>query len=119
MPTVPPPDGVVEMLGFACPMTTFSSSQPEETGLFMASPLYVAIHRHVPTLSVVKGVVGPAEPATRPSVSVYLAVWVASTTQVGLSGSNSTNVTVPVGLNPPETVAESWIPIPTVPPADW
>src|SRR5947207_3315802 len=50
---------------------------------------------------------------------LYLAVWVGSSRQVGLSGSNRVKLTVPVGVNPPETVAESWIPIPTVPPADW
>src|SRR5262245_53494473 len=65
----------------------------------------------MPTLSVAKPGLVTAEPPVRGFVSVYRP----APLHVESVGSNSVNVTVPVGLFPPETVAESFSVTPMVP----
>lgn len=104
--TTPPagsgPDGVVAMPGVALTTTTCSSPHAEMTGSLLPSPLYEATHRSVPT--------PPA--AMFPDAAVPLSGTVPVRVAMGVAqpvspGPDSWNVTVPVGRNPPDSVAVS------------
>jgi hypothetical protein len=103
--TLPPagtdPDGVVVMVGLYLVTLKGSAPQPELTGSLLGSPPYVATQLYVP---------GPptgtlpdeALPPARVASWLAMGVW-----QVVSPGANSWNVTLPPGLDPPESVAES------------
>ena len=83
------------------------------TALLLASPLYVAVQRYTPTTVGVNDA-DVALPAARATVDVKTG----AAAQVASFGPYRLNVTVPVGLLPPDTVATSLIDVPTGPPAE-
>jgi hypothetical protein len=105
---------VVAIAGVALFTVTVSFASPQTPALpaLFVSPLYVAIHRYVPAASGVKAgaVAEPAASVT--AVDVYTSS--AGVHDTAALGPYSSNVTVPVGLEPPLTVAVSATVAPSV-----
>jgi hypothetical protein len=91
-------DGVALVTVEASPL----SLQPLVTGLFASSPLYAAFQRYVPALNGENG----SDDASLPD-TVFVDVNAGVPMQLASSGAYALNVIVPVGLEPPESVALS------------
>jgi hypothetical protein len=105
-------ESVVVMVGVTFVTVTGSDAQVLVAGLLFVSPAYTAVQCQTPDALLVK----PGLVAYGAEGSVF--VYAGAAAQVESDGEKSLKVTLPVGLEPPESDAVSLSTVPTGPPAD-